>query len=121
MPLAAQIAFAPTQGDAMTYNRMEASRLLASIVGSVAMPKRRWSKRRVVSNGYVAIRPFCRFEAAGAAKSSTSALAYVIPTMRISMEGHGKVARNAAISGHHEITNSTPRTPSIGPDIERPF
>ena len=30
----------------------------------------------------------------------------------------GKTVRNAGISGHHEITNSTRRTPSIGPDIE---
>ena len=34
------------------------------------------------------------------------------------MGGRGKVVSNAGISGHHEITNSTPRTPSIGPDIE---
>jgi hypothetical protein len=43
------------------------------MVGFVAMPRRHWSKRRVVSNGYVVIRPFSRFEAAGDAKSSMSA------------------------------------------------
>ena len=84
----------------------------------MAMPKRRWSKRRVVSSGSVVIQPFCRFAVAGAAKSSTSALACVIPTMRIGMAGRGRVVRNVGISGHPEITNSTPRTPSIGPDIE---
>ena len=34
------------------------------------------------------------------------------------MGGRGKAVRNAGISGRHEITNSTPRIPSIGPDIE---
>ena len=34
------------------------------------------------------------------------------------MEGRGKVARNAGSSGRHEITDSTPRIPSIGQDIE---
>src|SRR6266853_1222930 len=88
------------------------------MVGFVAMPKRRWSKRHVVSNGYVALRPCCRFGAAGAAKSSTSALACVIPTMRMGMGGGGKVVRNAEIPGPRAIINSTPRTPSISPDIE---
>jgi hypothetical protein len=82
------------------------------------MPKRRWSKRRVVSSGYVAIPPLYRFEAGGDAKSSMSALACVIPTMRIGMGGRGKAASNAGSSGRHEITDSTPRTPLIGPDIE---
>jgi hypothetical protein len=43
------------------------------MVGFVAMPRRRWSKRRVVNSGYAAIRPLCRFEAAGDAKSNMSA------------------------------------------------
>jgi hypothetical protein len=34
------------------------------------------------------------------------------------MGGHGKAARNAGSSGRHEITDSTPRIPLIGPDIE---
>ena len=34
------------------------------------------------------------------------------------MEGRGKAARNAGSSGRHEITDSTPRIPLIGPDIE---
>jgi putative transposase len=38
--------------------------------------------------------------------------------MRIGMGDRGKAARNAGISGRHAITNSTPRTPSIGRDIE---
>src|SRR2546430_2017156 len=83
------------------------------------MPRLRWSKRRVASSGYVAIRPLCRFGAAGAVKWSMNALACAIPTMRISIEGRGKVVRSAAISGRQEITNSMRRTPSIGPDIER--
>jgi hypothetical protein len=82
------------------------------------MPKRRWSKRHVVSSGSVAIPPFYRFEVGGDAKSSMSALACVIPTMRIGMGGRGKAARNAGSSGRHEITDSTPRIPLIGPDIE---
>jgi len=92
--------------------------LPASIVGFVAMPRRHWSKRRVVSNGYVVIRPFSRFEAAGDAKSSMSALACAIPTMRIGMVGLGKVVSNAAISGRHAMTKSLRKTPSIGQDIE---
>src|SRR6266545_6398487 len=38
--------------------------------------------------------------------------------MRIGMGGRGKAASNAGSSGRHEITDSTPRTPLIGPDIE---
>ena len=34
------------------------------------------------------------------------------------MGDRGTAARNAGISGRHEMTNSTPRTPSIGRDIE---
>ena len=34
------------------------------------------------------------------------------------MGDHGKAARNAGSSGRHEITDSTPRIPLIGPDIE---
>jgi hypothetical protein len=34
------------------------------------------------------------------------------------MGGRGKAARNAGSSGRHAITDSTPRTPLIGPDIE---
>ena len=64
------------------------------------------------------IRPFCRFEAAGDVKWSMSALACAIPIIRISMEGRGKVASNAVISGRHEITKSMRRTQSIGQGIE---
>ena len=34
------------------------------------------------------------------------------------MGGRGKAASNAGSSGRHEMTDSTPRTPLIGPDIE---
>ena len=34
------------------------------------------------------------------------------------MGGRGKAARNAGSSGRHAITDSTPRIPLIGPDIE---
>jgi hypothetical protein len=34
------------------------------------------------------------------------------------MGGRGKAASNAGSSGRHERTDSTPRTPWIGPDIE---
>jgi len=34
------------------------------------------------------------------------------------MGGRGKAASNAGSSGRHAITDSTPRTPLIGPDIE---
>ena len=34
------------------------------------------------------------------------------------MGGRGQAARNAGSSGRHEITDSTPRTPLTGPDIE---
>jgi hypothetical protein len=82
------------------------------------MPRRRWSKRRVVSSGSVAIPPFYRFAAGGDAKSSMSALVCVIPTRRIGMRDRGKAARNAGSSGRHAITDSTPRIPLIGLDIE---
>ena len=94
------------------------SPLRANIVASVAMPRRHSSKRRVVSNGSVAIRPLCRFEAAGDVKWSMNGLACVIHTMRISMVGLGKVVRNAVISGRHAITKPMRRTPSIGQNIE---
>src|SRR2546428_13574535 len=38
--------------------------------------------------------------------------------MRIGMGGRGKAASHAGSSGRHEMTDSTPRTPLIGPDIE---
>ena len=34
------------------------------------------------------------------------------------MGGRGKAASNAGSSGRHEITDSTPRIPLIGPDME---
>jgi hypothetical protein len=34
------------------------------------------------------------------------------------MGGHGKAAKSAGSSGRHAITDSTPRIPLIGPDIE---
>ena len=34
------------------------------------------------------------------------------------MRGRGKAASNAGSSGRHAITDSTPRIPLIGPDIE---
>jgi hypothetical protein len=74
----------------MTYNRMEAK----PITGE-----------------------HCRF--CGDAKWSMNASACAIPTIRISMEGRGKVVRNAVMSGHLDITNSMRRTPSTGPGIER--
>ena len=106
------------QGEYMTYNRMEAQPIAGEHCRFCGVPQRRWSKHRVVSSGYVAIPPFYRFEVGGDAKSSMSALACVIPTMRIGMGGRGQAARNAGSSGRHEITDSTPRTPLTGPDIE---
>ena len=93
--------------------------MLASIAGFVAMPRHRWSKRRVVSRGAVVIRRFCHFEAGDPVRSSMNALACVIRMTRISMGGRGKVVRNAAIFGHHKIINSMRRTQLIGLDIER--
>src|SRR2546425_1824000 len=89
------------------------------MVVSVAMPKRRWSKRRVVSSGFVVIQRFSRFEGAGGAKWSMSALACAIPTMRTSMAARGKAVRSAVSSGRHEITKGMRKTRSIGQDIER--
>ena len=90
-----------------------------SIAGFVAMPGPRWSKRRVVISGFVVIPRFYRFEGVGGAKWSMNALACAMPTIRISMEGRGKVVRNVVISGRLDITNSMRRTPSTGPGIER--
>src|SRR3989441_12987913 len=83
------------------------------------MPKRRWSKRRVVISGFVVIQRFSRFEGAGGAKWSMSALACAIPTMRTSMAARGTAARNAVSSGRHAITKGMRKTRSIGQDIER--
>jgi hypothetical protein len=83
------------------------------------MPKRRWSKRRVVISGFVVIRHGYRFEGVGGAKWSTNASACVIPTMRISMAALGKAVTSAVSSGRHEITKGMRNTRSIGQDIER--
>ena len=83
------------------------------------MPKRHWSKLRVVSSGFVVIQRFSRFEGAGGAKWSMSALACAILTMRTSMAARGKAVRSAVRSGHHEITKGMRKTRSIGQDIER--
>jgi len=85
----------------------------------VAMPKRRWSKCRVVSSGFVVIQRFAHFEGAGGAKWSMSALACAIPTMRTSMAARGKAVRSAVSSGRHAITKGMRKTRSIGQDIER--
>ena len=82
------------------------------------MPKRRWSKRRVVTSGFVVIQRFFRFEGVDGAKGSMNASACAIRTIRISMAALGRVVRSAVSSGRHESTDSTPRTPLIGPDIE---
>jgi hypothetical protein len=103
----------------MTYNRMEAKPMAGEHCRFVAMTGPRWSKRRVVISGYVAIRPLCRFAGAGDVKWSMNALACAMPTIRISMAGRGKVVRNAVISGRPDMTNSMRRTPSTGPGIER--
>ena len=84
----------------------------------MAMPQRRWSKRRVVSSGFVVIRRFCRFEGTGGAKWSTSASACAIPTMRISTTALGKAVRSAVSSGHREIIKGMRKTRSIGRGIE---
>src|SRR6266568_9641269 len=88
------------------------------MVGSVAMPRHRESRRHVVSSGSVAIRPLCRFEAAGGVRSSTNALVCVPLTMRTNMVALGNAVRSAVISGRREITKPMPKTQSIGQDIE---
>src|SRR6266446_19592 len=82
------------------------------------MPKRRWSKRRVVSSGFVVIQRFFRFEGAGGAKWSTSASVCAIPTMKTSMAALGKAVRSAVSSGRHGMTKGMRKTRSIGQDIE---
>ena len=88
------------------------------MVVSVALPTRRWSKHRVVSRGCVVIQRLSRFEGAGGAKWSMSALACAIPTMKTSMVARGKAVRSAGSSGHHEMTPGMRKTRSIGQDIE---
>ena len=84
----------------------------------MAMPKHRWSKRRVVISGFVVIQHFFRFVGAGGAKWSTNASACAIPTMRTSMAALGKAVRSAVSSGRYEITKGMRKTRSIGQDIE---
>jgi len=88
------------------------------MVASVALPKRRWSKRRVVISGFVVIQRLCRFEGAGGAKESTSASACAMPTMRTSMAALGNAVSRAVSSGRHEMTKGRRKTRSIGQDIE---
>src|SRR5687768_4420133 len=82
------------------------------------MPTRRWSKRRVVSSGFVVIRRLCRFAGVGGATWSTSASVCAIPTMRTSMAARGKAVSSAVSSGRHEITKGMRKIRSIGQDIE---
>ena len=89
------------------------------MVASVAMPRRRWSKRGVVSSGFVVIRHFFRFKGVGAARWSTNASACAIPTMKTSMAALGKAVRSAVNSGRHAITKGMRKTRSIGQDIKR--
>jgi len=103
----------------MTSNRMEASRLPASIVASVAMPKRRWSKRCVVISGCVVIRRFFRFEGAGGAKWSTNASACATPTMRISIVALGKAVRSAVKFWSPRDDQMYAENPINWPNIER--
>ena len=110
----------PKETSSLPTTVWKPNRLPVSIVDFVVMRRPRWLKRRVVSSGYVAIRPICHFVAVGDVKWSMSVLAYAIPTMRTTMLGLGRVARNAVISGHHETTKPMQRTPSIGQDIEGP-
>ena len=65
------------------------------------------------------IQRFSRFEGAGGAKWSMSALACAIPTMKTSMVARGKAVRSAVSSGHHALTKGMRKTRSIGQDIER--
>ena len=95
------------------------NRLPASIVASAAMPKRRWSKHRVVTSGFVVIQRFFRFEGVDGAKWSMNASACAIRTIRISTTALGRVVRSAVSSGRHEITKGMRKTRSIGQDIER--
>src|SRR6266446_6396076 len=83
------------------------------------MPKRRWSKRRVVLSGFVVIRHFFRCAGVGGVKGSTNASACVIPTMRISMAARGKAVRSAVSSGRHAITKGMRKTRLIGQNIEQ--
>ena len=102
----------------MTYNRMEAKPIAGEHCRFCGDAKAPLVKTPCCQQWIFVIRPFSRFEAAGDAKSSMSALACAIPTMRIGMVGLGKVVSHAAISGRHEITKSMRKTPSIGQDIE---
>ena len=90
-----------------------------SIVASVAMRKRRWSKRGAVISGFVVIRRIYRFKGVGGAKWSTNASACAIRTMRISMVALGKVVGSTVSSGRHEMIKGMRKTRSIGPNIER--
>src|SRR4029453_5434362 len=83
------------------------------------MPKRRWSKRGVVTSGFVVIQRFFRFEGVDGAKWSMNASACAIRTMKISTTALGRVVSSAVSFGRHEITKGTRKTRSIGPNIER--
>jgi hypothetical protein len=83
------------------------------------MPKRRWSKRRVVLSGFVVIRRLCRFEEVGGVKWSTNASVCAIPPLRISMAALGNAVSSAVRSGRHEMTKGRRKTRSIGQTIER--
>ena len=83
------------------------------------MPQRRWSKRHVVTSGFVVIQRFFRFEGVDGAKWSMNASACAIRTMKISTTALGRVVSSAVSFGRHEITKGTRKTRSIGLNIER--
>ena len=102
----------------MTYNRMEAKPIAGEHCRFCGDASAALVKTPCCRSGFVAIRPFCRFEAVDVVRSSTNALVCATPTMRINMVVLGKPVSNAVISGHREITEPMRRIRSIGQNIE---
>lgn len=102
----------------MTYNRMAAKPIAGEhcrFCGDASAPL---VKTPCCQQWICCDTALCRFEAAGAVRSSTNALVCAIPIMRINVAARGKAVRNAVISGRRAITEPRRKTQSIGQDIE---
>src|SRR6266446_4106857 len=81
------------------------NRLLASIVGSVAVSGCRWSKRAVVSSGFVATRLSCPFEGVGIANLSMKTIVPVISTTMRAIKARCTIV--GSVGGFLEKTTSS--------------
>src|SRR5882762_10377240 len=80
------------------------NRLLASIVGSVAVSRYPWSKRGVVRSGFVVTPPSCHFAGVGIAYLSMKTIALAISITTRAIKARCPVV--GSVVGFLEQTNS---------------